>query len=64
MVSFVKISEVFPAEARVMLTRAGAVANRLRDEGRLAPSDAWIVEDLARRLAALDAAEGKGKRKR
>ena len=52
-VSCVKISEAFPAEARVMLTRAGAIANRLRDEGRLAPVDAWMPEDLARRLAAL-----------
>ena len=52
-VSCVKIAEVFPAEARVMLTRAGEIANRLRDEGRLAPADAWMPEDLARRLAAL-----------
>jgi hypothetical protein len=39
-----------------MLTRAGAIANRLRDEGRLAPVDGWMPGDLARRLAAL--AEG------
>jgi tetratricopeptide (TPR) repeat protein len=51
-VSYVKIAEVFPTEARVMLTRAAAIANRLRDEGRLAPVDAWIPEALARRLAA------------
>ena len=52
-VSCVKVAEVFPAEARAMLTRAGAIANRLRDEGRLAPVDAWMPEELARRLAAL-----------
>ena len=52
-VSCVKIAQVFPSEARVMLTRAGAIANRLRDEGRLAPVDGWIPEMIARRLAAL-----------
>jgi len=52
-VSCVKVAEVFPGQARAMLTRAGAIANRLRDEGRLAPVDAWMPEDLARRLAAL-----------
>ena len=52
-VSCVKIAEVFPGEALVMLTRAAAIANQLRDEGRLAPADAWMPEDLARRLAEL-----------
>jgi tetratricopeptide (TPR) repeat protein len=52
-VSCVKIAEVSPTEARIMLTRAGAIANRLRDEGRLAPVDAWMPEAFARRLAAL-----------
>src|SRR5271165_3592531 len=52
-VSCVKIAEVYPDQARAMLTRAGAIANRLRDEGRLAPVDAWMPEELARRLAAL-----------
>jgi tetratricopeptide (TPR) repeat protein len=52
-VSCVKIAEVFPGEARAMLTRAGAIASRLRDEGRLAPVDAWMPDDLASRLAAL-----------
>ncbi len=52
-VSCVKISETFPAEARTMLTRAAVIADRLRDEGRLAPADAWMPAELARRLAAL-----------
>ncbi len=52
-VSCVKIASVFPGEARALLTRAGAIANRLRDEGKLAPVDAWMPDDLARRLAAL-----------
>jgi hypothetical protein len=49
----VKIAEVFPGEALVMLTRAAAIANKLRDEERLVPADAWMPEDLARRLAEL-----------
>jgi hypothetical protein len=52
----VKISEVFTGEARSLLIRAGAIATRLRDEGRLAPADAWMVDELQRRLSALDAA--------
>ncbi len=52
-VSCVKIAQVFPGEARAMLTQAGAIANRLRDEGRLAPVDAWMPDELAGRLAAL-----------
>ena len=52
-VSCVKVAEVFSDEAGAMLTRAGAIANRLRDEGRLAAVDAWMPEELARRLAAL-----------
>ena len=52
-VSCVKISEVFPAEARAMLTRALAIAHQLRDERKLAPADAWIPDDVARRLVAL-----------
>ncbi len=47
-VSCVKIAEAFPGEARLMLTGAGAIANRLREEGRLAPEDAWIPDELSR----------------
>jgi hypothetical protein len=50
---------VFPGEAPVMLTRAGTIANRLREEGRLAPADAWMPDELARRLAALKDKKGK-----
>ncbi len=55
-VSCVKVAQAFPDEARAMLTRAGAIANRLRDEGRLAPVDAWMPDVLARMLAALPGA--------
>ncbi len=58
-VSCAKIAEASPGEARVMLGRAQEIANRLRDEGKLAPADAWMPHELARRLAALgDAADG------
>jgi tetratricopeptide (TPR) repeat protein len=60
-VSCVKIAEAFPSEARVMLTRAGAIANRLRGDGRLAPADAWIPDMIAKKLAALHGYK-KGKR--
>jgi tetratricopeptide (TPR) repeat protein len=52
-VSHVKISEAVPGEAKVMLTQALAIASRLRDEGRLAPRDGWMPDELSRRLAAL-----------
>jgi hypothetical protein len=37
-----------------MLTRALEIAIRLRDQGGLAPVDAWIPDDLVRMLAALE----------
>ena len=49
-VSCVKISEAEPAEARAMLTRALAIACRLEADGKLAPADAWMPAELARRL--------------
>ncbi len=52
-VSCVKIAEASPDDAQDMLTRAGAIANRLWDEGRLAPADAWMPAALAEGLAAL-----------
>ncbi|HTZ66175.1 MAG TPA: hypothetical protein VMB83_01660 [Roseiarcus sp.] len=52
-VSCVKTSEVFPAEARAMLTRALAIARRLHEEDKLAPEDTWMPDEFARRLAAL-----------
>ena len=52
-VSCVNIADSAPDEARAVLTRALGIAQRLAAEGRLAPADAWIPDDLARRLAAL-----------
>jgi tetratricopeptide (TPR) repeat protein len=58
-VSWVKMSEIEPARAREHLSRALDIARRLDDEGRLAPADAWMVDEFARRLgkAAAPAAE-------
>jgi tetratricopeptide (TPR) repeat protein len=53
-VSCVKLAEAEPATARVPLGRALAVARALSEAGRLAPRDVWILEELERRLRALD----------
>ena len=50
-VSSVKMSENEPAEARRHLSRALEIARRLQSSGRLAPADAWMLDELARRLA-------------
>src|ERR1700719_2915685 len=52
-VSYVKMSENEPAEARLWLTRALDVARSLQGRGGLAPADAWMLDELARRLAGL-----------
>jgi tetratricopeptide (TPR) repeat protein len=49
-VSWVQMSEIDTARAREHLSRALDIARRLNDEGRLAPVDAWMVDELARRL--------------
>jgi tetratricopeptide (TPR) repeat protein len=52
-VCYVKIAGVDPSLARVMLTRAAGVADAMQSRGILAPKDAWMPGDLARRIAAL-----------
>jgi tetratricopeptide (TPR) repeat protein len=49
-VSWVRMSEIDAVRAREHLSRALDIARRLYDEGRLAPADAWMVDELARRL--------------
>jgi hypothetical protein len=49
----VKISEDVPAEARAHLSRALDIARRLQSQGRMNPADAWMIEDLTRRLGDL-----------
>ena len=53
-VSCVKLAEAEPATARLSLGRALAVARALSEAGRLAPRDVWMLEELERRLRALD----------
>jgi hypothetical protein len=57
MVSWFKMSESEPSSAREHLSRALAIARSLHEQGRLAPVDAWMVDDFARRLSALTAAK-------
>jgi tetratricopeptide (TPR) repeat protein len=54
-VSWVKMSDIEPARTREHLSRALAIAHSLYDQGRLAPADAWMVDDLTRRLAVVPA---------
>ncbi len=64
-VSNVKMAEVATgeegraAEARSHYEAALAIATGLHESGRLAPRDAWMVEDLESRLAALGQAVAK-----
>jgi hypothetical protein len=51
-VSCVKISENDPPEAPKRLSQALEIARGLQAQGRLAPVDNWMPDDLARRLAA------------
>jgi hypothetical protein len=59
-VSYVKIESLDPASAEDLLRSALAIALSLESTGRLAPVDAWMPEDLRRRLAALDASSASG----
>jgi tetratricopeptide (TPR) repeat protein len=50
---YLRVAELYPSQARVMLTRASDVAKSMQSKGVLAGSDFWIPEDIARRIAAL-----------
>ena len=52
-VSYVKMAEIDRSQARGMLMRAAEIANNMQSKGLLAPSDAWMPGDLARRIAEL-----------
>jgi tetratricopeptide (TPR) repeat protein len=58
-VSQSRMAEVEPNQAKSHLAKALERARRLESEGRLAPADAWMVEDLSQRLSRLQ----RGKRK-
>jgi phage tail protein X len=55
MVSWFKMSEAEPDRRREHLSRAFDIARGLHDQGRLAPADAWMVDEFARRLSELTA---------
>ena len=52
-VSCVKLAGIDQTGARTFLTEAQRIAEQMRDRGQLAPRDLWMLDDLARRLAAL-----------
>ena len=52
-VSYVKMAEADRSQAKVMLTHAAEIANNMQSKGILAPRDAWMPDDIARRIAAL-----------
>ena len=52
-VSLVRLAEAAPALAKEHLTRALAIVTSLAETGRLAPRDAWMIEDLKNQLRDL-----------
>ena len=52
-VSCVKVSQLDPSQAKAVLTRAADVLSQMKSQGQLAPSDAWMPDDIARRIAEL-----------
>ena len=50
MISLVNRAEAEPHSAKAHLTRALAIITSLDKTGRLAPRDAWMIEDLKKRL--------------
>jgi tetratricopeptide (TPR) repeat protein len=50
----VKLADAAPDEARIRIGRALGIAETLARTGHLAERDAWMPEDLRRRLRALD----------
>jgi tetratricopeptide (TPR) repeat protein len=55
MISLVSRAEAEPHSAKAHLTRALAIITSLDKTGRLAPRDAWMIEDLKKRLGELGA---------
>lgn len=49
-VSYVKMSEVEPNRAREWLAKAFVLVEALREKGRLAPADNWMIADLRARV--------------
>ena len=52
-VSYVKLAEVDQTASRSFLTRALEIAQEMQRRGQLAPTDLWMIDDLAKRIAAL-----------
>jgi len=52
-VSYVKLAGIDPTVPRSFLTRALETAQEMQRRGQLAPTDLWMIDDLAKRIAAL-----------
>ena len=52
-VSYVKLAETDPSQARIFLTRASEIVQRMQQRGQLAPRDAWLPAVLKQRIEAL-----------
>ena len=52
-VSNVKLSEIDQTGTRSFLTRALETAQQMQRKGQLAPRDLWMLDELAKRIAAL-----------
>jgi tetratricopeptide (TPR) repeat protein len=50
---YMMVAKLDPSQARMLLTRAADLASNMQSKGILAPSDFWIPEELARKIAAL-----------
>jgi hypothetical protein len=53
MVSCVKLAGIDQTGARTFLARAQQIAKQMQQRGQLAPRDLWMLDDLAKRIAAL-----------
>jgi tetratricopeptide (TPR) repeat protein len=52
-VSCVKLASIDKTGARTFLARAQQIAKQMQQRGQLAPRDLWMLDDLAKRIAAL-----------
>jgi hypothetical protein len=49
----VKLAGIDQTGARTFLARAQQIAKQMQQRGQLAPRDLWMLDDLAKRIAAL-----------
>jgi hypothetical protein len=52
-ISCVKLAGIDQTVARTFLARAQRIVEQMQQRGQLAPRDLWMLDDLAKRIAAL-----------